>query len=199
MIEKLLLKPPHSDLLPQIVELDKTCLGGLWTLEGYQRELESSNSSFFILSIPLPSQTDSYTNSQEKLIGCGCFWTILEEAHITLLGIHPDYQGQGLGQLLLYTLLKDAVERKLERATLEVRISNEVALSLYEKFGFKIAGKRKKYYQKTGEDALILWRGDLQKPTFTEDLLLWKEQIDERILDQNWLLLEKCYASQNSS
>jgi predicted house-cleaning NTP pyrophosphatase (Maf/HAM1 superfamily) len=45
---------------------------------------------------------------------------------------------------------------------------------LYKKFGFKLAGKRKKYYQKTGEDALIFWRNDLAKPSFLEDLNDWQ-------------------------
>lgn len=164
----------HLEHLPQIAELDQVCLGGLWTVEGYKRELESPNSSLIALSIP-----DNLKS--EKIIGYGCFWAILEEAHITLIAIHPDYQGRGLGQLLLYALLKDAVERQLERATLEVRASNQVALSLYQKFGFKIAGRRKKYYQQTGEDALILWRGDLHKPEFKEQLALWEPEISDRL------------------
>ena len=145
-------------------------MDGLWSLEGYQRELASPNSSLLALSIP-------EGQSSEKIIGFGCLWAILEEAHITILLIHPDYQGQGLGQLLLYALLKDAVKRKLERATLEVRESNHAALSLYQKFGFQIAGRRKGYYQATGEDALILWRGDLAKPEFSEILAIWHQQV----------------------
>jgi ribosomal protein S18 acetylase RimI-like enzyme len=72
-----------------------------------------------------------------------CFWAILEEAHITLLAIYPDYQRQGLGKLLLYKLLEKAVQRQLERATLEVRVSNQSAIALYEHFGFRVAGERK--------------------------------------------------------
>lgn len=173
------LQASNLEQLPQIVELDQVCLGGLWTIDGYKRELESPNSSLLTLSIPLDLKL-------EKIIGCGCFWAILEEAHITLIAIHPDYQGHGLGQLLLYALLKDAVERQLERATLEVRVSNQVALSLYQKFGFEIAGRRKKYYQQTGEDALILWRGDLHKPQFREQLALWEQEISDRLLREQF-------------
>ncbi|GBF79427.1 ribosomal protein S18-alanine N-acetyltransferase [Aphanothece sacrum] len=167
---------PELKHLHQIVELDRHCLGGLWTIKGYQQELESLNSSFLVLSI----------ESQNLIIGCGCFWSILEEAHITLLMIHPDYQKQGLGQLLLYEVLKDACQRQLERATLEVRVSNYSALSLYEKFGFKIAGRRKGYYQETGEDALILWRGDLHYPQFqTQMSNLWPN-ISDRLNQHHW-------------
>jgi [ribosomal protein S18]-alanine N-acetyltransferase len=210
-LRKLILKPPQLDYLNQIVELDKSCLGGLWTLEGYQRELESPNSNLLILSIPQnpqqsflsskPSELSSSASSssllsqplaaasvadEEKIIGCGCFWEILEEAHITLLMIHPDFQGFGLGQLLLYALLNDAVSRKLERATLEVRISNEAAIALYKKFGFQIAGRRKNYYKTTNEDALILWRGDLARSQFLLELETWRSQIGDRLTQNSW-------------
>ena len=182
-----------AEQLKQVIELDNLCLGGLWTLAGYQRELASTNSSLLVISIPA-MLADNCQNSgakTEKIVGIGCLWAILEEAHITILAIHPDYQGQGLGQLLLCNLLRDAVGRKLERATLEVRPSNQVALSVYQKFGFKIAGRRKGYYQKTGEDALILWRGDLDKPEFAQDLARWLEQIEARLGKKKWRLNAK--------
>lgn len=148
--KKWCLKSIEEKHLDALVQLDQLCLGGLWTKEGYQRELSSPNSELLGLF-----------DQQEILIGFGCFWAILEEAHITVLMVHPDSQGQGLGKFLLNSLLEAAVKRKLERATLEVRASNDVALSLYKKFGFKVAGTRKGYYKQTGEDALILWRSGL--------------------------------------
>ncbi|MDJ0842773.1 ribosomal protein S18-alanine N-acetyltransferase [Crocosphaera sp.] len=154
-----LYRPQLTDL-DELVALDRTCLGGLWSKNGYQRELQSPNSHFWVLSCDLT----------QTIIGCGCFWEILEEAHITLLMVAPPYQGQGLGQLLLYGLLQDAIRRHLQRATLEVRVSNQPALSLYEKFGFQVAGQRKGYYKSTGEDALVLWRSGLQSPQFQQEL-----------------------------
>nr|WP_228049075.1 ribosomal protein S18-alanine N-acetyltransferase [Nodularia sp. LEGE 04288] len=146
------LKTLTSEDLSAILELDQACFGGLWTMEGYQRELDSPNSELLGLFSPL---------APSKLLGLGCFWAILDEAHITILAIHPQYHRQGLGQVLLYSLLKAACDRGLERSTLEVRASNVAAISLYEKFGFKIAGRRKGYYQDNGEDALVLWLSDL--------------------------------------
>ncbi len=174
-LSQLQLKSPQVEQLPQIVALDQLCLGGLWALAGYARELDSPNSCFLALSLPVTPTED--VTASEQIIGCGCFWAILEEAHIILLMVHPEYQGQGLGKLLLCTLLKDAVKRQLERATLEVRASNKSALSLYQKFGFQVAGRRKGYYQATGEDALILWRGDLAEAKFLDDLTLWQQEI----------------------
>ena len=182
---KVKLEALKLEQIPEIMELDKLCLGGIWSSEGYQRELKSDNSHFLVLK-----EVDS-----EKILGYGCFWAILEEAHVTLLAVHPDYQGQGLGKLLLYTLLETAADLKLERATLEVREGNEVAVRLYEKFRFKIAGKRRKYYQKTGEDALILWYGGLGKEKFTLDRQEWQKEIKER-LGENKIELRETQSQQ---
>ena len=170
-LSKLQLKPLEVGQLNQVVELDRLCFGGLWSLDGYRREIQSSNSTLLAITLP--------TSRGEKVIGLGSFWAILEEAHITILAVHPNFQGQGLGKLLLFSLLQDAVKRQLERATLEVSENNLVALSLYQKFGFKIAGKRKGYYQKTGEDALILWRGDLATPEFQELMVNWEVNLQK--------------------
>ncbi|MDV3000220.1 MAG: Mycothiol acetyltransferase [Chroococcopsis gigantea SAG 12.99] len=168
---------PDTNDIEALVELDHRCLGGIWTLEGYKREIDCPNSNFLIL------MTD------QRLLGYGCYWAILEEAHITLLAVDPDYQGQGLGQLLLYELLKGAAAGKLERATLEVGVANSKAIELYEKFGFKTVGRRKKYYPATGEDALILWRTDLQTKQFAETLHEWDNMIEHRISENNWQLV----------
>lgn len=133
-------------------------------MDAYQRELDSPNSDLLGLFSPV---------CVIKVLGIGCFWSILDEAHITLLAVHPQYQRQGFGQALLYSVLKTACDRGLERATLEVRASNSAAISLYQKFGFKTAGRRRRYYKDNDEDALILWLPDLQQPQFQQTLDNW--------------------------
>lgn len=149
-------------LLPAAVELDQRALGGIWTLNGYRQELERSSSALIGLVKNRVQDID--------LLGMGCLWGIEDEAHIILLAVDPAYQRQGLGQMLLWGLLAIASQRHLTRATLEVRASNQAALSLYQKFGFQIAGQRKGYYVETGEDALILWLGKMQTPAFQQNL-----------------------------
>ncbi|MEG4800121.1 ribosomal protein S18-alanine N-acetyltransferase [Microcoleus sp. ARI1-B5] len=205
------IKHINAEHLNSAVELDRLCFGGLWTIEGYRRELDSPNSDLLGLwasatgsggSARLDSQLESFDiltpqNAADThhppplqlpptLIGLGCLWAILEEAHITILAIDPRFQGQGLGQALLWALLKSAHRRQLERATLEVRTSNSIALSLYNKFGFKEAGRRKRYYADTGEDAAIMWRSGIEKPEFEQYLAIEKQQICDRLLQKNW-------------
>ncbi|WP_347342599.1 ribosomal protein S18-alanine N-acetyltransferase [Coleofasciculus sp. FACHB-1120] len=197
------LQPLTAEQLLAVVELDQLCFGQLWTLDGYKRELESPNSDLLVIeevngkeqkvigstqyvgeSIPTVLSTEGSTQGdpplEGALVGIGCLWAILEEAHITILGVHPNYRGQGLGQALLYALLKKAWERRLEWATLEVRASNRPAQSLYEKFGFQEVGRRRRYYKDTGEDALILWRSGLQAPEFPQTLSDWHSSIRDR-------------------
>lgn len=171
------LYPLTPDALPLVLELDQACFGGLWSKDGYLREMESPNST--LLTLPSPVNGD-------RLMGLGCLWSIVEEAHITIMAVHPDFQGQGLGQLILLGLLRDAWLRGLERATLEVRDTNAPAIALYEKFGFKVAGKRKGYYKATGEDALIMWRKGINDPQFPEQLTQWENMVGDRLKTNNW-------------
>lgn len=178
--------PLTTHLLNEVVRLDRLCFGQLWTIEGYQRELDSPNSEIVLLQIKEQDLDKERSPVPKKIIGIGCFWRIVDEAHITILAIHPDYQNRGLGQLMLHNLLKKSSELGLETATLEVRDANKPALYLYQKFGFKIAGRRKNYYQKTGEDALVLWCKDLNKPEFQENLALWERENKERLDRHNY-------------
>ncbi|BAT51889.1 ribosomal-protein-alanine acetyltransferase [Nostoc sp. NIES-3756] len=180
ILSSLELKTLTSSDLTAILELDLACFGGLWTMEGYQRELDSPNSDLLGLFSP---------QSSINLLGMGCFWSILEEAHITIVAVHPQYHRQGLGQALLYFLLKTACDRGLERATLEVRASNLAAISLYQKFGFQTAGRRRGYYQDNGEDAIILWLPDLQYPQFHKKLHYWESIIRDDLINSHWSLV----------
>jgi [ribosomal protein S18]-alanine N-acetyltransferase len=177
VLRPLFLKSLTNTQLEAAVLLDQQSLGGLWTIEGYHRELESPNSDLLVLEAPAEIS---------GLIGLGCLWSILEEAHITVLAIHPQYQRQSLGQILLYGLLQKAQARGLEWATLEVRPSNTAAIKLYQKFGFEEVGRRRRYYQDNGEDALILWRRGLQSASFPDQLKIWHPKIVEQLALHNW-------------
>ena len=154
------LRELESADIPAILALDRVCFGSIWSESGYQREIESPNSALVLLEAA----------AWETPLGVGCFWAILDEAHVTLLGTHPNWRRRGLGQLLLAALLREAQRRCLVRATLEVRASNQGAIALYEKFGFRTAGQRPNYYQNPSESAFILWRGGLDRPETTLQL-----------------------------
>ncbi|MBU0502415.1 MAG: ribosomal protein S18-alanine N-acetyltransferase [Candidatus Margulisbacteria bacterium] len=90
---------------------------------------------------------------EEKVVGYIGVEKIAGETHIINMAVHPDYRRKGVGKKLIETILNDS-----DVFFLEVRISNVAAQKLYEKFGFKNVGTRKKYYQDNGEDAYIMRR-----------------------------------------
>jgi [ribosomal protein S18]-alanine N-acetyltransferase len=148
------IEPLPPSLLNAAVELDQLVLGGFWSQSSYQQELERPSSDLLGLW--------SMSPQEPPLLAMGCAWTILDEVHIILMAVHPNYRRQGLGSKMLLKLLEVARHRGIKYATLEVRVSNEAAIALYTKLGFTSVGKRPKYYADNGEDALVLWRSGLQ-------------------------------------
>jgi ribosomal-protein-alanine N-acetyltransferase len=89
---------------------------------------------------------------EEKIIGYIGIEKVLDETHIINMAVHPDYRGTGTGKRLMQHVLNDE-----DVFFLEVRVSNENAKKVYEKYGFKVISTRKGYYA-DGEDALVMRR-----------------------------------------
>lgn len=87
----------------------------------------------------------------------GLMYVLHDEMHINTIGTHRDYEGRGIATALLNDGWADARARGVERATLEVAVSNTRAQSLYHRYGFAPVGIRKNYYQTIDEDALVMW------------------------------------------
>lgn len=82
---------------------------------------------------------------------------VLDELHVNTIAVRAEYEGRGVAASLLDDAVADALARGIRRATLEVAISNERAQRLYRRYGFAPVGVRPRYYERTGEDALICW------------------------------------------
>lgn len=117
-----------------------------WTQDAFRNEMTNNLFAKYIVM-----------TTGERIIGYAGMWTVLDEAHITNIAVHPDYRGQRLGERLLQELVQLAHSLGMLRMTLEVRVSNHVAQRLYAKFGFTSQGVRKGYYSDNQEDALIMW------------------------------------------
>ena len=89
-----------------------------------------------------------------------------DEAHITTVGVRANQQGKGYGHALMAALIQRAYHLGSRWLTLEVRPSNDVAVRLYEKFGFKVIGRRRGYYTDNNEDAIVMWSDSIQAPSF---------------------------------
>lgn len=132
--------------IDDIIKIEELCYGSHhWSYESFVCELNNKISSYRCALI------------NNLCIGYMGIWKIVNEAHITNLSVHPDYQNKKVAHRLLLDAIDECYDNKIKFITLEVRISNERAIHLYEKFGFKSLGVRKKYYQDNNEDALIMW------------------------------------------
>jgi ribosomal-protein-alanine N-acetyltransferase len=106
---------------------------------------------------------------------------MLDEAHVTTIAVDPAYRGEGLGELLIVSLLERAMELSANETTLECRVSNHVAQALYRKYTIRDAGIRKRYYSDDGEDALIMTTQPLDSAVFQEVFEANREKLISRL------------------
>lgn len=132
--------------IPEIVEVELESFTAPWTPEAFRQELKYNQNAHYIVML-----------HEGRIIGYAGMWLIIDEAHITNVAIREKYRGKKLGRKLLRHLIDSALLLGAERMTLEVRVSNRIAQSLYERFGFRPVGIRKGYYSDNHEDALIMW------------------------------------------
>ena len=110
-----------------------------------------------------------------RVVAYGGVMYVLPDAHITTMAVDPEHQRGGIGSRVLLGLCRAAIEAGSTALTLEVRVSNDPAQSVYRRFGFVPAGARKDYYPAIPgvadtEDALVMWVHDIDHPDYAERL-----------------------------
>src|SRR4051794_38016726 len=131
--------------LPQVIAIERRAFPTPWSL------------AMFVLELSKPSGVCLAALRDGRLCGyviCSRYDTVW---HIMNVAVDPDERRSGIATGLLAELVS-RIDDGHARFTLEVRQSNHAAIELYEKFGFRSAGLRRRYYQDNGEDALIMWR-----------------------------------------
>ena len=111
--------------------------------------------AMFVLELSKPSGICLAAVQDESLIGYLVCSRYADVWHLMNIAVHPDTRRQGIARNLLERLFDEAGADA--RYTLEVRTSNHGAIAMYERFGFRKAGHRRRYYHDNGEDALIMW------------------------------------------
>ena len=131
----------------QILEIENYSFPVPWSAKAFEEEINNSISNFWAII------------SDQKLLAYICFWMFDREIHILNFAVHPQKRNLGLGKLLLENVVKAGNADGVENILLEVRPSNTPALSIYKKFGFVEAGRRKAYYSDSREDAIVMVLG----------------------------------------
>jgi ribosomal-protein-alanine N-acetyltransferase len=119
--------------------------------------------AMFVLELSKPSGICVAAADEEGLLGYLVCSRYADVWHLMNVAVNPDARRQGIARRLMERLFEEAGDNA--RYTLEVRTSNHGAISMYERFGFRPAGHRRRYYHDNGEDALIMW---LESPSPVE-------------------------------
>lgn len=146
--EGLTLVPMEMDHVDTIVEIENESFPIPWTRAAFEYDLSQNKLANY------------WTLMQgDEIIGYVGIWLFDRIAHLTTICLREQFRGMGTGEWLLLETMRLGSDLGTQRFTLEVRESNEVAIKLYEKVGFRIVGRREKYYKEIGEDALVMWTG----------------------------------------
>ena len=131
--------------LPQIIAIERRAFPTPWSL------------AMFVLELSKPASVCLAALRGGQMAGfliCSRYDTVW---HIMNVAVDPDRRRHGIASTLL-TRLFERVDDPEAQYTLEVRRSNDAALALYDRFRFRSAGLRRRYYADNGEDAVVMWR-----------------------------------------
>lgn len=132
--------------IDQIVKIENESFTTPWSRESFENELKKNQFALYTV-----------LEDEDEVFGYCGVWIIVDEAHITNIALLPKYRGKKLGEALLRKVMESAREKGAKTMTLEVRVTNDIAQSLYRKLGFQNGGIRKNYYTDNQEDALVMW------------------------------------------
>jgi [ribosomal protein S18]-alanine N-acetyltransferase len=138
--------------LPQVIAIERRAFPTPWSL------------AMFVLELSKPSGICLAALVDGQMVGylvCSRYDSVW---HLMNVAVDPSMQRRGIGSLLIDRLF-ELGDRPSEQYTLEVRTSNDAAIRLYERFGFRGAGRRRAYYHDNREDALIMWRTAPERAT----------------------------------
>ncbi|HCG91414.1 MAG TPA: ribosomal-protein-alanine N-acetyltransferase [Dehalococcoidia bacterium] len=132
--------------------------------KSYVKPIENSNHLLFKKTIKLcanlfgiiPLWLIKSPSPAREVLGYVGVWFQGDEAHISEIAVKVSYRGTGIGELLLISAMRVAINNGSLQMGLEARISNIIAQRLYEKYGFELNGVRKRYYSDNREDAVIM-------------------------------------------
>ncbi|WP_199426904.1 ribosomal protein S18-alanine N-acetyltransferase [Thermaerobacillus caldiproteolyticus] len=143
---KIQFRPMTLADIDEVVYVEKASFTLPWSREAFYSELVHNQYAKYIVM-----------EYNHRIIGYCGMWVVIDEAHITNVAVLPEYRGKKLGEALMRKVMETAKQLGAAIMTLEVRVSNHVAQSLYRKLGFLNGGIRKRYYPDNQEDALVMW------------------------------------------
>jgi ribosomal-protein-alanine N-acetyltransferase len=156
---RVVVDPMRLDDVTAVHEIERLSFRTPWPAYAFEQELKGNRLARYLVA-----------RAGDAVVGFAGVWAMVDDAHITTFGVHPDWRRQAIGRQLLLNLAELSIAIGAKRMTLEVRASNTAAQALYRTFGFDVVGRRPGYYSDDGEDALIMTTPDLEGPAMSEVL-----------------------------
>jgi [ribosomal protein S18]-alanine N-acetyltransferase len=133
--------------LGRVMEIEQASFTMPWTEDTFRGLLRRSDSMLWVAE-----------SEEEGVVGYAAVWIVLDQAELGDIAVAEGWRRRGTGRRLLETVLAAMAERSVRELFLEVRPSNQAARRLYEGYGFEEVGRRRNYYSRPREDALVLRR-----------------------------------------
>ena len=146
MSETWTIRPAERRDVPDLLDIEDAQFPEPWTRAMMLDEISNVETRRYTVAV-----------EDKKIIGYLGVMFVMDELHVNTIGTLPGHEGRGVATSLMNDAWAVAKEQGVHRATLEVAVSNTRAQELYFRFGFSPVGVRKNYYERTHEDALILW------------------------------------------
>ncbi len=192
--------------IPQVNEIDHEAFPTMWPPPNYRRELGNRLAHYIVAcddeqeieEPPLKtapqggfpgllsrlrrlfSREEPLSATREYIFGFAGFWILAGEVHITNIAVREKHRRQGIGELLLISLVNMATKLDAHLITLEVRVSNIAAQGLYSKYGFAKVSVRRGYYSDNREDGVLMSLEDITSAPVQTNLQRLKQAHLER-------------------
>ena len=178
------IRPMCREDVAQVTEIDQEAFPTMWPPANYERELKTPLAHYIVAHEAVPTtgktgvavtkdalSTEGPPHADRRyIVGFAGIWMMADEAHLTNIAVRRSHRRQGIGELLLISMINVALELEARILTLEVRASNISAQSLYYKYGFNQMNVRQGYYTNNKENALVMATEDITSAAFQKRL-----------------------------
>jgi ribosomal-protein-alanine N-acetyltransferase len=159
--------------LPAVLQIEAASFTTAWPVNAFANEIRDNKLAHYFIG-----RLDGH------IVAYGGIWVILEDSHVTTIAVHPTFRGRRFGEEMLLKLLDEAIARGASWITLEVRESNAGAQKLYRKYGFTTVSTRRGYYSDNGENALVMWAGNLKGELYAARLRALRAALEADIANR---------------
>ena len=175
--------------ITEVMEVERLSFSMPWSARAFKYQVEQNTMAHYFVARPRARVRSFWSRltggslgrTSPPSLGYVGFWLMVDEAHISNIAVHPDWRRRGLGELMMLYSTDRATELGASVVTLEVRVTNAGAQSLYRKFGLEVAGRRPHYYCDNGEDALIMSTPRLTSAEYQRLLYQRKQVLGARL------------------